>query len=44
MYHSHGIHTHCDPSECALAGTIERFHDHDFDGPLPCDCDEDVLG
>jgi hypothetical protein len=23
---------------CPLAGTVERFHAHDYDGPLVCGC------
>lgn len=25
---------------CPRAGTIDRIHDHDFPGLLPCGCDE----
>lgn len=25
-------------SKCAKAGTVERFHSHDHDGPLACGC------
>lgn len=26
--------------DCPDAGRIARFHHHDFDGPLPCHCDD----
>lgn len=26
--------------KCVLAGKVEQFHSHDFDGPLVCGCDE----
>lgn len=26
------------PRKCPLAGKVERFHAHDFDGPLVCGC------
>lgn len=45
--HMAGVHTECTPTSrrrgddtpdaCAVAGTIERFHSHDFAGPCPCD-------
>ena len=25
---------------CLLAGRIERFHTHDYDGPLVCGCSD----
>lgn len=28
---------------CERAGTVDRFHAHDFDGPLPC-CDGLFVG
>lgn len=30
--------------KCARAGRIERLHSHEYDGPLVCGCEEDVLG
>lgn len=30
------------PRKCVLAGKLERFHSHDFDGPLVCGCDDDA--
>lgn len=40
--HRNGVHTHCTWGECRLAGKVERFHGHDFEGPLwdACGCDE----
>lgn len=29
-----------DDNNCQYAGGIEMFHSHDFDGPLPCDCED----
>ena len=26
------------PAKCPLAGTVDRFHSHDHDGPLECGC------
>jgi hypothetical protein len=31
------------PRKCEYAGKVERFHSHDFDGPLDCGCDDDAL-
>lgn len=28
------------PDRCPLAGRIERFHAHDYDGPMVCGCDD----
>ncbi len=28
---------------CPLAGKVERFHSHDFDGPLICGCEEEFM-
>jgi hypothetical protein len=37
--HDNGIHVRCG-RDCEHAGSVERFHSHDHDGPLVCDCDE----
>jgi len=29
-----------DHTNCEFAGKIARYHSHDFDGPLPCDCED----
>ena len=28
------------PRKCVYAGQVERFHSHDHDGRLACDCDD----
>jgi hypothetical protein len=50
--HVNGVHTKCIQSrtrlgdgtwrQCPQAGRVDRFHGHDFDGPLwaACGCDE----
>lgn len=50
--HDNGVHTAChhaprrpgnprgSAGACPRAGTVERFHSHDFDGPLACGCDD----
>lgn len=29
-----------DDTNCEHSGTVENFHSHDFDGPLPCGCED----
>ena len=38
--HSNGVHVHCQSKECRYAGKVERWHSHDYDGPLVCGCEE----
>ncbi|MEV0267731.1 hypothetical protein AB0H43_03065 [Hamadaea sp. NPDC050747] len=50
--HANGIHTQCKTKrtktgdgshrDCPRAGKVERYHGHDFDGPLwaACGCEE----
>ncbi len=38
--HDNGVHVECDEDECTLSGKVERFHSHDYDGPVIC-CDEE---
>lgn len=47
QWHASGVHYGCKPGKnsgswrsCRHAGKVERFHDHDYDGPLVCGCDE----
>jgi hypothetical protein len=37
--HMAGVHIMCG-ADCSRAGTIERYHSHDYDGPLVCGCHE----
>ncbi len=34
--HRSGVHVHCTAGDCERPGTVERFHAHDYDGPLLC--------
>jgi hypothetical protein len=47
--HDAGVHAECSNSgtktaprerRCKLAGKVERFHSHEFDGPLVCGCED----
>lgn len=48
--HISGVHVDCKPArgkhgdgswrKCTNAGEVERFHDHGFEGPLVCGCDD----
>ena len=47
--HDSGVHVECRPAHgrpdgtwrhCTLAGKVERFHSHDYQGPLVCGCNE----
>lgn len=48
--HRSGVHVECRPRSgryggdswrsCKYAGRVERFHAHDFEGPLVCGCDD----
>ena len=50
LHHS-GVHLYCksangqkvghgSPGACRYAGKLEKVHDHNFDGPLICGCDD----
>lgn len=32
--------TEQDDTNCEFSGKVAPFHSHDFDGPLPCDCED----
>ena len=38
--HVNGVHVECARRDCPAAGTVDRFHSHDYDGPLVC-CDDE---
>lgn len=45
MQHDSGVHVNCPKHvDCDRPGTVDRFHAHDYDGPLVCGCDEERLG
>lgn len=39
--HSCGVHLNCD-KKCKYSGKVERFHSHDYDGPIEC-CDDEAV-
>lgn len=47
--HISGVHVECKPKgryggdtphSCTNAGYVERWHDHSYEGPLVCGCDD----